>query len=159
METYIIISLKNADNKEFEYVCNLLEKYSVNNLIDSQIYNQFIFGNAYPADIVITNEWNINVFELKKDHLTLSQIPQIEKEMKKHLCYSLFSNRIRQTDTNRFNFYLVTLQDKNNTPFRPIIEDKYWNLCDKLRTHRENTITFVEYTVNDSGLSFEAAPQ
>ncbi|HKZ38367.1 MAG TPA: hypothetical protein VJ184_11995 [Chryseolinea sp.] len=159
METYIIISLKNANNKEFEYVRNLLKKYSANNLIDSQIYNQFIFGNAYPADIVITNESNINVFELKKDHLTLSQIPQIEKEMKKHLCYSLFSNRIRQTDTNRFNFYLVTLRDNNNTPFRPIIEDKYWNLCENISTHRENTITFVEYTVNDSGLSFEAAPQ
>ncbi len=64
METYIIISLKNANNKESEYVRNLLEKYSANNLINSQIYNQFIFGNAYPADIVITNESNINVFEL-----------------------------------------------------------------------------------------------
>ena len=111
------------------------------------------------ADIVITNESNINVFELKKDHLTLSQIPQIEKEMKKHLYYSLFSNRIRQTDTNRFNFYLVTLRDKNNTPFRPIIEDKYWNLCENISTHRKTTITFVEYTVNDSGLSFETTPQ
>ena len=159
METYIIISLKNANNKEFEYVRNLLEKYSVNNLIYSKIYNQFIFGNAYPADIVITNESNINVFEPKKDHLTLSQIPQIEKEMKKHLCYSLFSNRIRQTDTNRFNFFLVNLHDKNNTQFRPIIEDKYWNLCENIKTHRENTITFVEYTVNDSGLSFEAVSQ
>lgn len=159
METYVIISLKNTDNKEFEYIRNLLEKYSVNSLIDSKVYNQFIFGNAYPADIVITNERNINVLELKKDPLTLSQIPQIEKEMKKHLCYSLFSNRIQQTDTNRFNFYLVTLQDMNNTPFRPIIEDKYWNICKKLGTRRENTITFVEYTVNDSGLSFEAAPR
>jgi hypothetical protein len=26
---------------------------------------------------------------------------------------------------------------------------------DNMRAHRENTITFVEYTVNDSGLSFE----
>jgi hypothetical protein len=79
--------------------------------------------------------------------------------MKKHLCYSLFSNRIRQTDTNRFNFYLVNPQDKNNTQFRPIIEDKYWNICEMIKAHRENTITFVEYTVNDSGLSFEAVSQ
>jgi hypothetical protein len=91
--------------------------------------------------------------------LTLSQIPQIEKEMKKHLCYSLFSNRIRQIDTNRFNFYLVTLRDKNNISFKPIIEDKYWNLCEKLRAHRENTITFIEYTVNEIGLSLEATSQ
>jgi hypothetical protein len=155
METYIIMSLKNANNKEFEYVLNLLEKYSVNNLIYSKIYNQFIFGNAYPADIVITNESNINVFELKKDHLTLSQIPQIEKEMKKHLCYSLFSSRIQQTDANRFNFYLVNPQDTNNTQFRPIIEDKYWSICKNIQSPRENTITFVDYIVNDKGLSFE----
>lgn len=159
MEAYIIISLKNANQPEYDCVRNLLEKYSVNNLIDSQIYNQFIFGNAYPADIVIINESNINVFELKKDPLTLFQIPQIEKEMKKHLCYSLFSNRIRQADTNRFNFYLVTLQDKNNKPLRQIVEDKYWNLCKNISTHRENTITFVEYTVNDTGLSFAAVAQ
>jgi hypothetical protein len=159
METYIIMSLKSANNKEFEYFRNFLGKYSVNSLSDSQIYNQFIFGNAYPADIVITNENNVNVLELKKDHLTLSQIPQIEKEMKKHLCYSLFSNRIRQTDAHRFNFYLVTLQDQNNASLRPIIEDKYWNLCENLSKHRENTITFVEYTVNHSGLAFDVAPQ
>ena len=94
------------------------------------------------------------MLELKKDPLTLSQIPQIEKEMKKHLCYSLFSNRIRQTDTNRFNFFLVNPHDKNNTQFRPVIEDKYWNICENIKTHRENTITFVEYTVNDRKWKF-----
>lgn len=157
METYIIMSLKNADNKESEYVKELLGKHSANCLIDSRIYNQFIFGNAYPSDIVIINESNINVFELKKDHLTLSQIPQIEKEMKKHLCYSLFSNRIQHTDTKRFNFYLVTLRDKNNTPLRSVIEDKYLNLSNKIISHRESTLTFVEYKINNSGISFEEA--
>jgi len=158
METYIVVSLKNVNDQEYAYVTNLLGKYSANNLSDSHIYNQFIFGNAYPSDIVIVNENNINVFELKKDQLTLSQIPQIEKEMKKHLCYSLFSNRIQQTDTNRFNFYLVTLRNKNSKPFRSIIKDKYLNTCEKISAHRENTVTFVEYSVNDSGLSFEEAP-
>jgi hypothetical protein len=157
METYIVMSLKNADNKESEYVKDLLGKYSANRLIDSKIYNQFIFGNAYPSDIVIINESNINVFELKKDSLTLSQIPQIEKEMKKHFCYSLFSNRIRHADTKRFNFYLVTLRDKNNTPLRSIIGDKYLNLCNKIRTHRESSLTFVEYEINKSEISFEEA--
>jgi hypothetical protein len=157
MEAYIVMSLKNADNKESEYVKDLLGKYSANCLINSKVYNQFIFGNAYPADIVIINEYNINVLELKKDPLTLSQIPQIEKEMKKHLCYSLFSNRIRQSDTKKFNFYLVTLQDENSTPLRSVIRDKYLNLCNKIRSHRESTLSFVEYKVNNSGISFEEA--
>lgn len=157
MEAYIVMSLKNADNKESEYVKDLLGKHSENCLINSRVYNQFIFGNAYPADIVIINECNINVLELKKDPLTLSQIPQIEKEMKKHLCYSLFSNRIRQSDTKKFNFYLVTLQDENSTPLRSVIRDKYFNLCNKIRSHRESTLSFVEYKVNNSGISFEEA--
>lgn len=158
MEAYIIMSLKNTDSKEFECFIDLFKKYSTNDLIDSTMYNQFIFGNAYPSDIVIINENNINILELKKDPLTQSQLPQIEKEMKKHLCYSLFSNRIRQTNTRRFNFYLVTLRDRNNNPFISIIKDKYLNLCNKIKTNRENTLTFVEYNVNDYGLSFEEVP-
>lgn len=157
MEAYIVMSLKNADSKESEYVKDLLGEHSANCLINSRGYNQFIFGNAYPADIVIINECNINVMELKKYPLTLSQIPQIEKEIKKHLCYSLFSNRIRKSDTKKFNFYLVTLQDEKSTPFRSVIQDKYFNLSNKIRAHRESTLSFVEYKVDERGISFEEA--
>lgn len=158
MEAYIIMSLKNVDNKESGDVSKLLEKYSANTLINSRVYNQFIFGNAYPSDIVITNENNLNVFELKKDNLSLSKIPQIEKEMKKHLYYSLFSDRMKQTNAKRFNFYLVSLRDKNNLPIRSIVKEKYFNLCNKISTIRGNTLTFLEYYISDNGLSLEEIP-
>ena len=97
--------------KSIKALTKLLNKYKSNDLQFSEIYNQFIFGNAYPSDIVILNKDNINVFELKKDKLTNNTIPQIEKEIKKHLYYSLFSNRIESDkDIKRFNFYLIYLE-------------------------------------------------
>jgi hypothetical protein len=158
MEAYIVMSLKNSDSPEFESISALLRKYPDNNLLDSEIYNQFVLGNAYPSDIVMINKSNINVFELKKDRLAWPLIPQIEKEMKKHLYYSLWSNRIGQIHGDRFNFYLATLRDKNNAQFRSIIRDKYSNLCDKIGVVRKNTLTFVEYDIGDRKLLLEEVP-
>ena len=89
MESYIIISLKSSQGKVYDNLATLLNRYPNNDLQLSEVYNQFIFGNAYPADLVVLNKKNINVFELKKDKLTNNNIPQIEKEIKKHLYYLL----------------------------------------------------------------------
>ncbi len=85
LESYLILSLKNSEFREYRSLQELLNKHRHNELHLSEIYNQFIFGNAYPCDILILNDKNINVFELKRDKLTQSAIPQIEKEIKKHL--------------------------------------------------------------------------
>ena len=156
LESYIILSLKNAESEEYKSFDKLLNKYKSNDLQFSEIYNQFIFGNAYPSDIAILNKDNINVFELKKDKLANNIIPQIEKEIKKHLCYSLFSDRIK-SDKNlkRFNFYLVYLKDSDNSQHKQLIFEKYNDLCKKVDTLRENTITFVEYCVKDNILILE----
>jgi hypothetical protein len=156
LESYIILSLKNAKSEEYKSIDRLLNKYKNNDLQSSEIYNQFIFGNAYPSDIVILNEDNINVFELKKDKLGNTTIPQIEKEIKKHLYYSLFSDRIKSDkDLKRFNFYLIYLKDSDNNQHKQLIFEKYNDFCKRVNTLRENTITFVEYFVKDNILILE----
>lgn len=150
LETYIIFSTKITKSDEYKNVNKLLNKYPNNGLQYSEIYNQFIFGNAYPSDIVILNKENINIFELKKDKLSNSNIAQIEKEIEKHLYYSLFSNRVKSnTGINRFNFYLTYLKDNASEQFEQSIIKKYKYLCNKIISLRENTITFVEYEVKD----------
>ncbi len=156
MESYIIVSLKYVQSKVYENLNNLLNKYPNNDLKFSKIYNQFIFGNAYPSDMVVLNENNINVFELKKDKLTNNNIPQVEKEIKKHLYYSLFSDRINSNKIKRFNFYLIFLKDKDNEQFKLLIFEKFNRLCNKINNLRENNIAFVEYNVKDDNLILEA---
>lgn len=156
LETYILLSLKNTGSEMYKSLSKLLNKHKNNELQFSQIHNQFIFGNAYPSDIVGLNKGNINVFELKKDKLTTNIIPQIEKEIKKHLYYSLFSDRIKSDDgLKRFNFYLVYLKDNDNSQHKLLLFEKYNDLCKKIDTLRENTITFVEYYVKDNILILE----
>ncbi len=155
MESYIIISLKCSQSKLYACVNNLLNRYPNNDLQSSEIYNQFIFGNAYPSDIVILNENNINVFELKKDKMTNNNILQIEKEIKKHLYYSLFSERIDPDKVRRFNFYLICLKDRNNERFKGLIFEKFSRLCTKINILRENNILFVEYSIRDDNLILE----
>jgi len=155
MESYIIVSLKYAQSNVYENLNNLLKKYQNNDLQFSKIYNQFIFGNAYPSDVVVLNENNINVFELKKDKLTNNNIPQIEKEIKKHLYYSLFSDRINSNKIKRFNFYLIFLKDKDNERFKWSIFERFNRLCNKINTLRENNFAFVEYSVKDDNLILE----
>ncbi len=156
LETYILLSLKNTGSEMYKSLSKLLNKHKNNELQFSQIHNQFIFGNAYPSDIVVLNKGNINVFELKKDKLTNNIIPQIEKEIKKHLYYSLFSDRIKSDDgLKKFNFYLVYLKDNDNSQHKLLLFEKYNDLCKKIDTLRENTITFVEYYVKDNILILE----
>lgn len=155
LESFIILSLKNNRSKEYKSFSKLLNKFPNNELQFSEIYNQFIFGNAYPSDIVILNKDNINVFELKKDRLSRNIVPQIEKEIQKHLYYSLFSSRIKPNNIKRFNFYLVYLRDGCNKEFKRIIFEKYNLLCKRIYTKRENTITFAEYHEKDKVLFLE----
>jgi len=136
-------------------LANILSRYPNNDLQLSEIYNQFIFGNAYPADLAVLNEKNVNVFELKKDKLTDNKIPQIEKEIKKHLYYSLFSERIKANNIQRFNFYLIFLKDSGNDQSKRLILEKFHHLCNKINTIRENNISFIEYDVKDDNLIFE----
>ena len=55
--------------------------FADNTIEDSVVFNQFIFGNAYPADIVIVNNSNVNIFELKKGNLNLNSLIAIRKEI------------------------------------------------------------------------------
>lgn len=156
LESYLVLSLKNPECQENKGLEKLLSKFECNELNLSEIYNQFIFGNAYPCDVLILNEKNINVFELKKDNLARNIIPQIEKEIKKHLYYSIYSDRIKLNgDLRRFNFYLICVRDQNNIHFKKLIYEKYFHLCGKLNNLRENTITVVEYQVNNNVLFLE----
>lgn len=156
LEAYLALSLKNPESKEYNNLNHLLNKYTDNHLHLSEVYNQFIFGNAYPCDILTLNEKNINVFELKRDKLTQNITPQIEKEIKKHLYYSIYSDRIKSNgNLRRFNFYLICSRDQNNKHFKKLIYEKYFHLCSKLNNLRENTITVVEYRVNNNILLLE----
>jgi transposase len=156
LECYLIFSLKTPECQEYKGLQKLLSKYECNELNFSEIYNQFIFGKAYPCDILILNQKNINVFELKKDKLSQNTIPQIEKEIKKHLYYSIYSDRTKSNgDLRRFNFYLICSKDQNNKHFKKLIYEKYSHLCSKLNNLRENTITVVEYHVNNNILLLE----
>jgi len=112
LETYMLLSLKSKNNYEYQAFNEILTNWSGSSLANSTIYNQFIFGNAYPADIVVVNDDSINVFELKRDSLTNSITNQIEKEIRKHLYYSLLSERVAQEKPFKaFNFYLVCLYE------------------------------------------------
>ncbi len=155
LESYIILSLKNEKGEECKSFNTLLNKYESNDLGFSEIYNQFIFGNAYPSDIVVLNENNINIFELKKGKLTANIIPQIQKEIRKHLYYSLFSERIKSNNIERLNFYLIYLRNTDNERFKSVIFEKYNQLCKKIQALRENTITLVEYHFKDNQLILE----
>ena len=119
LETYILLSLKNKTSCEYKTFSEILARYSGNNLINSTIYNQFILGNAYPADLVVVTEKSINVFELKRDRLTNIAVTQIEKEIRKHLYYSLLSERVVQENVPKvFNFYLVMLTSRQQQDSR-----------------------------------------
>jgi hypothetical protein len=155
LETYLIFSLKNPNSREYNSISRLLNKHEGNDLQISEIYNQFIFGNAYPSDMVILNKNNINVFEFKKGKFAQSTFQQLEKEIKKHIYYSMFSERLKAIcSEKRFNFYLVCLEDAANSKAKKFIIQKYHNLCERTGTARENNITFVEYTAGDDEVLF-----
>jgi len=152
-ETYLILSLKSQNNYEYGALNGILAKWSGSSLANSTIYNQFIFGNAYPADIVVVNDDSINVFELKKDRLTNSIANQIEKEIRKHLYYSLFSERAMQEKPLKvFNFYLVCLCEGDQKTKISLLH-MYEALEERIRHARKNNLIFLEYKLKDDRLS------
>ncbi|MDP2718662.1 MAG: hypothetical protein Q8P44_02335 [Dehalococcoidia bacterium] len=154
LETYLLLSLKIKGSYEYDGFNEALANCSRNRLEDSVIYNQFILGNAYPADIVVVNAESINVFELKKDSLTSTIAPQIEKEMRKHLCYSILSERVTEGNPFKdFNFYLVCLCGGNHKT-KVSISNMYKSLKNRIRLARKSNLIFLEYNLTDNGLSF-----
>jgi len=157
LEAFLLFSLKKAKSDEYKYINNLLNKHADNDLQVSEIYNQFVFGNAYPSDILIINKHNMNVFELKKDELANTLIPQIEKEMKKLLYFSLFCNRFKPShnSSKRFNLYLVYLKTKSAQTLKNHIIKRYHHFCNEINALRKNTIIFGEYEPGDKRLVIE----
>lgn len=152
LETYLLLSLKNKNSCEYKTFNEIMAKYSGNNLIHSIIYNQFIFGNAYPADLVVATDSSINVFELKRDRLTSIIVNQIEKEIRKHLYYSLLSERVVQKDVPKvFNFYLVCLH-QGNKKTKDLISNIYESLQNRIQYPRKNSLIFLEYKLRDGTL-------
>jgi hypothetical protein len=152
LETYILLSLKNENSFEYKTFSEILAKYSGNDLIDSRIYNQFIFGNAYPADIVVITNDSINVFELKRDSLDNVAVTQIEKEIRKHLYYSLFSERVVQENVSKiFNFYLVCLYQSNKKT-QDSISSIFESLQSRIQYPRKSNLIFLEYELKDDTL-------
>ena len=152
LETYLLLSLKNKNSCEYKTFNEIMAKYSGNNLIHSIIYNQFIFGNAYPADLVVATDSSINVFELKKDRLTSIIVNQIEKEIRKHLYYSLLSERVVQKNVPKvFNFYLVCLH-QGNKKTKDLISNIYESLQNRIQYPRKNSLIFLEYKLRDGTL-------
>lgn len=157
LESHILLSLKNSKSCEYKIMNEIVTKHSRLGLLDSIIYNQFIFGNAYPADIVIANDHSLNVFELKKGNLGSNIVTQVEKEIKKHLYFSLFSERTPLSGAVKtFNFYLVCL-NPGNKEIQDRIAKTYEFLQSKIHYPRKNNLFFLEYKVRDSTLYiFEA---
>jgi hypothetical protein len=152
LETYLLLSLKNKYSYEYKTFNEIMGKYSGGNLTNSIVYNQFIFGNAYPADLVVTNDCSINVFELKRDRLTSIIVNQIEKEIRKHLYYSLLSERVVQENVSKvFNFYLVCLH-QGTEKTQDLISNIYESLQSRIQYPRKNSLIFLEYELRDGAL-------
>ena len=156
LESYLMMSLQDSESSEYRNIDLLLNVFNRNDIRSSEAYNQFIFGNAYPSDIAILNDDNVNVFELKKDALSNSLLPRIEKEITKPLCYSALSNRIHDGKSRNFNYYLVCLQCKDNKQYFGKISETYRNLCKRVDKTRNNTLTCVEYVVKNGKIILES---
>lgn len=153
LEAFIIFCLKNQKSTTYNSLNNILNIYPKNGLNCSTIYNQFIFGNAYPSDIVVLNENNINIFELKKTGLEKSMIPTIEKEINKYCLYSLYSDRIK-TDHTYINFVLAVLKDKNNIIFKKYLEEYFRKTVAQISNLKKYNFTIIEYYIENQDLLF-----
>lgn len=155
LESYILLSLKNKNSNIFKNFSEILNYYSNNNLATSIIYNQFILGNAYPSDIVIINDKNINIFELKKDRLGKSALEMVKKEFKKYCYYSLYSPRLLNKNTERrMNFFLAFLKNGNRN-FNKILKKEFEFIVDSINKFRENNFVILEYYIADDKLIFD----
>ena len=153
LETFIIFCLKNQKNITYTSLNNILNIYSGNDLNNSTVYNQFIFGNAYPSDIVILNKNNINILELKKTGLRKDMISAIEKEIIKYCTYSLYSDRL-ETNQTQINFFLIVLKDKNNISFKKYLEDYFQKNINKTSNFKKYNFMIIEYYIENQNLLF-----
>lgn len=153
LEAFVIFCLKNQRSTTYNSLNNILNVYPKNELNYSTIYNQFIFGNAYPSDIVILNKNNINILELKKTGLEKSTISTIEKEINKSSLYSLYSNRL-ETNHAQINFFLTVLKDKNNISFKKYLEEYFKKTVTKISNLRKYNFTIIEYYIENQDLLF-----
>ncbi|MCK4781500.1 hypothetical protein KAS79_01050 [Candidatus Parcubacteria bacterium] len=151
LEAFILLNLKNENSILYKQIDKILNEFQKNYLGNSITYNQFIFGNAYPADIVIINKENINIFELKKDILDQNPLSILRKEMKKYCYYSLFSRRIQNKDIKRMNFFLLTLKDANNKTKKDLYRE-FSNINNFVSNLRENNFIILEYYIDNGRL-------
>jgi hypothetical protein len=131
-----------------------LKHYPNNNLTTSTIYNQFIFGNAYPSDIAIINSANINIFELKKNQFNKSSLEMIKKEFKKYCYYSLNSPRLLDGNTKqRMNFFIAFPKSKINN-LNKILKKEFRFITEPIDKFRENNFVILEYRITNNKLLF-----
>lgn len=154
LESYILLSLKNQNTNLSKNFSRILNYFPDNNLATSTIYNQFIFGNAYPSDIVILNNANVNIFELKKDRFSDASFKMIRKELKKYCYYSLYSPRLLNENTKqRMNFFVAFPKDENYN-FDRILKKEFELIADSINKFRENNFVILEYYLIHEGLTF-----
>lgn len=153
LETFIIFCLKNQKNATYNSLNNILNIHLKNELDYSTIYNQFIFGNAYPSDIVILNKDNTNILELKKTGLEKNMIFTIEKEIIKYCTYSLYSDRL-ETNQTQINFFLIVLKDKNNIRLKKYLKDYFQKSIAKISNPKKYNFMIIEYYIENQSLLF-----
>lgn len=153
METFIIFCLKNQKNITYNSLNKILNIHQKNDLNYSTVYNQFIFGNTYPSDIVILNKNNINILELKKTGLEDSMIPTIKKEINKYCTYSLYSDRL-ETNQAQTNFFLIVLKNENNITYKKYLENYFQKSTINISNLKEYNFAIIEYYIEDQNLLF-----
>jgi hypothetical protein len=154
LETFIILNLKNKNNLVCKQLYKILDHFHNNDLHSSEIYNRFIFGNAYPSDIVIINKNNINIFELKKDILNQNSLFTIEKEIKKYCYYSLFSDRVQNNEIKQVNFFLLILGG-NNHGLKDNLNKKFNEIVRPIINFRKYNFSILEYYIKDNQIFFK----
>jgi len=154
LEAFIIFSLKNNRSIVYDQLNKILNNIQNNDLNHSIIYNQFIFGNAYPSDIVIINQNNINILELKKTKLEKVMITTIEKEIKKYCYYSLYSKRIEENNDRQINFFLIILNGEQNLKYKEYLENYFERSIKPVSCFAKFSFAIVEYYVENQTLLF-----
>jgi len=155
LESYILLSLKSKSSSISKNFSKILSHYPDNNLTSSIIYNQFIFGNAYPVDIAIINNNNINILELKKNQLDKSAFKIIKKELKKYCYYSLCSPRLPNKNIKqRMNFFIAFPKNKNHN-LNKVLKKEFKLIINPINKFRENNFIILEYYINGDKLIFD----
>lgn len=149
LEAFVIFELKK-EKDFFNTFSKILKKFPNNDLNESEVYNQFIFGNAYPCDITILNEENINILELKKNSLCNISLNMVEKEFRKYCYYSLFSNRIKEKFKKRLNFFLIIAKDKGNQLIFKNVIELFNKVIQPIEKHRVNNLIILEYSFKNN---------